>query len=73
MSQEEQPEEILSERLSQLSTKSEDEQKSTVVKKRRRSSTSSSSDVASKKMKISDNNDLGDNDEEQNQIPFQPR
>jgi len=66
----EEQEEILSQKLSQLSTTSDNEQTLSVTNKRRRSNrTSSPTSVISKKIKMADDNDVDDNDTEQDQIP----
>jgi len=63
-------EKVLSQKFSQLSTKSEDEQESSVTDKRRRSSTRSSPESVSKKIKVAKDNDDNDyNGKKQDQIP----
>ena len=68
---EQEVEEILSQKLSQLSTKSEEEneEKSPMTNKRRRSSPLSSPSVVTKKMKMTDNKDTIDKDTQHDRIP----
>jgi hypothetical protein len=71
MENEEEDDEVLSQKLSQLSTKDESEPKSSIMnKKRRRSSSSSNSNVISKKVKMADHpNSTSNSNKKQDQIP----